>query len=87
MLPERFIKFAVLGAFGVAPGAFALYALTLLAFRPTPTAGMPGNGGGFDGAGWWALAAAMLVPVTLIAMWHVNFARQLKAGKNSCPGV
>ncbi len=87
MIPEKFIKYAAVGAMGVAPGAFGLYALLLLRLRPTPTGGMPGNGGGFDQTGWLALSAAMIVPVVLVAAWHVDFGRQLKAGKNSCPGV
>ena len=87
MIPRKFLKYAALGALGVAPGAAALYALLLFAFRPTPTGGMPGSGGGFDSIGWWTLAAAMLVPFALLAAWHVDFSRQLKAGKNSCPGV
>lgn len=87
MIPKKFIKFAALGAMGVAPGAFTVYALLLFVFRPTPTGGMPGSGGGFDAVGWWTLAAAMLVPIALIAAWHVDFGKQLKAGKNSCPGV
>ena len=87
MIPAKLIKFAALGAIGVAPGAFALYLALLFAFHPTPTGGMPGNGGGIDSASWWTLAAAMLVPIALAAAWHVNLGRQLKAGKNSCPGV
>ena len=84
---RKVIRYAALGALGVAPGAITLYALLLVAFRPTPSGGMPGNGGGIDAVSWWALAAAMLVPFALIAAWHVEFSRQLKAGKNSCPGV
>jgi hypothetical protein len=87
IVPEKFIKVAALGAMGVAPGAFGLYLALLLVFRPTPTGGMPGSGGGFDSVGWWVVAAAMLVPITLIAAWHVDFGKHLKAGKNSCPGV
>ena len=87
MIPEKFIKLAALGAMGVAPGTFGAYLLALLLIRPSPTGGMPGSGGGFDWTGWWALAAAVLSPVTLIAAWHVDFGKQLKAGKNSCPGV
>jgi hypothetical protein len=87
MIPEKFIKFAALGAMGVAPGAFGLYALLLLAFRPTPTSGMPGNGGGIDMVSWWVLVAALVVPIALIAAWHVDFGKQLKAGRNHCPGV
>jgi len=87
MIPAKLIKYAAFGALGVAPGAGALYALLLVAFRPTPTAGMPGSGGGIDAVSWLALAAALLVPFALIAAWHVDFSRQLKAGKNSCPGV
>jgi len=87
MIPEKFMKYAALGAMGVAPGTFALYFVLLFLFYPTPTSGMPGNGGGFDTIGWLAVAAAMLVPVSLIAAWHVDFGRQLKAGRNSCPGV
>ena len=80
-------KFAALGALGVAPGAMGLYGLLLFAFRPTPTGGAPGNGGGFDPVGWWVVAAAMIVPLGLAALWHVDFGRQLQRGKNSCPGV
>ena len=87
MIPEKFIKFAALGALGVAPGAFGLYALLVLVFRPTPTGGMPGSGGGIDMVSWYVLIPAMLVPIALIAAWHVDFGKQLKAGKNSCPGV
>lgn len=87
MIPEKYLKFAALGALGVAPGAFALYAALLFIFFPTPTSGMPGNGGGFDMTGWWTVAAAMFVPISLAAAWHVDFGKQLKAGKNSCPGV
>lgn len=87
MIPEKFLKFAALGALSVAPGTFALYLAVLFAFYPTPTGGMPGSGGGIDLVSWMAMAAAMLVPVAIIAAWHVDFGRQLKAGKNSCPGV
>ena len=62
MIPEKFIKLAALGAMAVAPGAFALYFALLFVFRPTPTSGMPGSGGGIDPVSWWALVAAMLVP-------------------------
>ena len=34
-----------------------------------------------------ALYALLLLAFRLIAAWHVDFSRQLKAGKNSCPGV
>ena len=87
MIPAKLIRYAALGALGVAPGVAACYALLLFAFRPTPTAGMPGSGGGIDTVSWLALAVAMLVPFALIAAWHVDFSRQLKASKNSCPGV
>ncbi|MBM4193855.1 MAG: hypothetical protein FJ202_05680 [Gemmatimonadetes bacterium] len=87
MIPEKFIKFAALGALGVAGGAFAAYAALLVAFLPTPTSGMPGNGGGFDTIGWQTVAVALLVPIALLAAWHVDFAKQLKAGRNTCPGV
>ena len=87
MIPEKFIKYAALGAMGVAPGAFALYVALLIVFYPTPTGGMPGSGGGIDAVSWMALAAALFVPIAIIAAWHVDFGKQLKAGKNSCPGV
>lgn len=87
MIPEKFVKFAALGALGVAPGAFAIYALSLLLFHPTPSGGAPGNGGGIDMVNWWVLAAAMFVPISLAAAWHVGFGTQLRAGKNTCPGV
>jgi hypothetical protein len=80
-------KFAALGALGVAPGAMGLYLLLVLAFRPTPTGGMPGSGGGIDSIGWWVLIFAMIVPLGLAAAWHVDFGKQLQKGKNSCPGV
>ena len=86
MIPEKFLKFAALGALGVAPGAFAVYAALIFVFRPTPTGGMPGSGGGIDAVSWMVLIAAMAVPITLVAAWHVDFGKQLKAGKNSCPG-
>lgn len=87
MIPDKFLKLAGLGALGVAPGALALYAVLLFLFHPTPTGGSPGNGGGIDAVNWWVLAAAMIVPLGLAAAWHVDFGKQLKAGKNSCPGV
>ena len=86
MIPEKVLKLAALGALSVAPGAVAVYLALVLAFRPTPTGGMPGSGGGIDAVSWLVLAAAMLVPVAIIAAWHVDFGRQLRAGKNSCPG-
>jgi hypothetical protein len=43
MIPEKFMKYAALGALGVAPGALGLYALLVFAFRPTPSGGMPGK--------------------------------------------
>lgn len=87
MIPEKFLKYAALGALGVAPGAIAAYAALVFAFRPTPTGGMPGSGGGIDAVSWLVLIAAMAVPIALVAAWHVDFGKQLKAGKNSCPGV
>jgi hypothetical protein len=87
MIPPKFLKYAALGALGVAPGAAALYALLVLAFRPTPTGGMPGSGGGIDAVSWFVLIVAMLVPLGLAAAWHVAFGRELQAGKNTCPGV
>ncbi len=87
MLPDKFVKFAALGALGVAPGVAAVYALLLIAFHPTPTGGAPGSGAGIDWTGWLILVPAMLVPLGLVAAWHVDFGRQLKAGKNTCAGV
>jgi hypothetical protein len=87
MIPDRFLKLAGLGALGVAPGVLGLYGLLVLAFRPTPTGGAPGSGGGIDAISWWVLIFAMIVPLGLAAAWHVDFGKQLKAGKNSCPGV
>lgn len=84
---EKVTKFAALGAIGVAPGALGLYAALLFLFRPTPTGGAPGSGGGFDAIGFMVVAAAMLVPLGLAAAWHVDFGKQLQKGKNSCPGV
>jgi hypothetical protein len=85
--PAKFTKFAALGALGVAPGAMGLYGLLLFVFRPTPTGGAPGNGGGFDPTGWFVVAAAMIVPLGLAALWHVDFGRQLQKGRTHCPGV
>lgn len=87
MIPRKFAKLAALGALGVAPGAAAIYALLLFAFHPTPTGGAPGSGAGIDWVCWLVLVPAMLVPLGLAAAWHVDFGRQLKAGRNRCPGV
>ena len=87
MIPDRLLKLAGTGAMGVSAGAFAAYVLLVLAFRPTPTSGMPGNGGGIDAVCWAIFAFAAFVPIFLLAWWHVDFGRQLKAGRNSCPGV
>jgi len=87
MIPEKFVKLAALGALGVAPGAAAAYALLLFASHPTPTGGTPGSGGGIDWVSWIVLVPALLVPLGLLAAWHVDFGKQLKAGKNTCPGV
>ena len=87
MIPEKLLKFAAFGALGVAPGALGLYALLVFAFHPTVTGGAPGSGGGIDSVGWWVLIFAMIVPLGLAAAWHVDFGKQLKAGKGSCPGV
>ena len=48
---------------------------------------MPGNGGGIDATCWSVLLVALFLPLFLAAWWHVDFAKQLKAGRNSCPGV
>jgi hypothetical protein len=87
MIPEKYTKYAALGALGVAPGALGLYALLVFAFRPISSSAMPGSAGGIDSIGWWVLIFAMIVPLGLAAAWHVDFGKQLKAGKNSCPGV
>lgn len=87
MIPEKFMRLAALGALGVAPGVAAVYVALLFAFHPTPTGGAPGSGAGIDWPGWWLLVPAMLVPLGLLAAWHVDFGKQLKAGKNTCPGV
>ena len=87
MIPEKLLKFAAFGALGVSGGAGALYVLLALVFRPTPTSGMPGNGGGIDATCWSVLLVALFLPLFLAAWWHVDFAKQLKAGRNSCPGV
>ena len=29
----------------------------------------------------------LFLPLFLAAWWHVDFSKQLKAGRNSCPGV
>ncbi|MDA1081006.1 MAG: hypothetical protein O2973_04880 [Gemmatimonadetes bacterium] len=86
MIPEKFLKLAALGALSVAPATVAVYAVLIFAFQPTPTGGIPGSGGGIDAVSWWVLIAAMFVPLSLVAAWHVDFGKQLKAGKNSCPG-
>lgn len=87
MIPQKYMKFAALGALGVAPGALGLYALMLFVFRPTPQGGAPGSGGGFDMIGWLVLVAALIVPLGLAAAWHVDFGKQLQRGKSTCPGV
>ena len=87
MIPANYLKFAALGALGVAPGCVAIYALLVFVFQPTPTSGMPGSGGGIDAISWWVLIFAMFVPLGLAAAWHVSFGKQLKEGKNTCPGV
>lgn len=84
---QNFVRLAALGALGVAPGALGLWALLALVFRPTPTSGMPGSGGGIDAVSWAVVVIALIVPLGLAAAWHVNFGRQLQAGKNTCPGA
>jgi hypothetical protein len=86
-IQQNFAKYAALGALGVAPGALGLYGLLVLVFRPTPTGGGPGSGGGIDPVGWWVLIFAMIVPLGLAAAWHVDFGKQLQKGSNRCPGV
>jgi hypothetical protein len=87
MIPEKFIRLAALGALAVAPGVAAIYFGLLFVFHPTPTGGMPGSGGGIDWVSWLILVPAFLVPLGLAGAWHVDFGKQLKEGKNSCPGV
>lgn len=87
MIPERYLKLASVGALAVAPAAMAVYAALLFAILPTPSGGAPGSGGGIDWVNWLLLVAALIVPAGLAAAWHVSFSGDLKAGRNTCPGV
>ncbi|MBX9929533.1 MAG: hypothetical protein K2X99_11520 [Gemmatimonadaceae bacterium] len=75
-----FQKLASFGALGVAAGSLGLYALLAFIFRPLGHPGPPGHIGGFDTLGYTVYLIASAVPITVIALAHVAFARQLQAG-------
>jgi hypothetical protein len=75
---EKFVKFAALGAAGVAGGTFLAYFALIVAFRPVST-------GGFDHVLWVLVSIAMLVPVAVLAGAHLAFAKQLKDGMSTMP--
>ncbi len=77
---EKFEKMAAQGAMAMAGGIVALYAFLLFIWRPTVTSGAPAATGGITPLLWGLLAVAMAVPVVILAVAHVAFARDLKTG-------
>lgn len=76
---ERIIKLAALGAQGAAAGLFAAWLGLVFVTRPVAT-------GGIDSVTHFALAAAALVPIALLALVHVWLGVQLKKGPDSIRG-
>jgi Ni/Fe-hydrogenase subunit HybB-like protein len=74
----KFVKYAAMGAAGVAGGTFVAYLALVLVFRPV-------SGGGFDRVLWATVTIAMIVPVAVLAGAHLAFAKQLKDGATSMP--
>jgi hypothetical protein len=75
---EKFMKFAAMGAAGVAGGTFAAYLALVVIFRPVAN-------GGFDRVDWILVSVAMVVPVAVLAGAHLAFAKQLKDGTSAMP--
>jgi hypothetical protein len=78
MTMEKFMKFAGLGAAGVAVGTFILYLALIAVFRPV-------SDGGIDHVLWYTVSIAMVVPVAVLAGAHLAFAKQLKDGSSPMP--
>ncbi len=78
MNTEKFMKFAGLGAAGVAGGTFLAYLALVALFRPV-------SAGGIDHVLWYTVAIAMIVPVAVLAGAHLAFAKQLKDGSTPMP--
>ena len=78
MNTEKVMKFAGLGAAGVAGGTFLAYLALVAVFRPVST-------GGFTDVLWLCVIAAMLIPVLVLAGAHLAFAKQLEDGSTPMP--
>ncbi len=77
---KDFEKTAAMGALGACAGVAALYLFMVVGARPTPTSGLPGNGGGIDPLTWTIFAIAALVPTSILIGSHYAFARDLQTG-------
>ncbi len=77
---KDFEKTAALGALGACAGVAALYLGMVARFAPTPTSGLPGNGGGIDPLTWTIFAIAAFVPTSILIGAHYAFSRDLQTG-------
>ena len=75
---EKFMKFAGLGAAGVAVGTFIAYFALIAVFRPV-------SNGGIDHVLWDTVSIAMAIPVAILAGAHLAFAKQLKEHSSPMP--